>query len=376
MNNNMHRYFQINEEQLKYLIEADIRRIKSWKYYNNFQKFSKKYPDHTYEFNWFNPKETGLNNEILLDECANYIHDKHPLFIYFRNGKSLSENLIPVAVHRYKPFLLDNKIRLKISENSLHKIFSFIKNNYYAIVEYANGRIGYEDALNCFKMQALNEQMLVEMPIFNDYELHLPTSIWIDGKRDLQHGRRIKFKDTESNNSRNWATMSIDKFNPIVKNLHKDTFLKPSDIERIKRFVILNYDILNSLATDKSFNYEKQFLPYIIKLGKGEGYIIPQERFADNTNHTIYISCSVTDDRLWFMTNDNNQNTEHLMIEIGNTEPFEFFDKYTVYVDLNKHRDVVANIFNLGEIIKKIATNYNINVTLTNLNSIIKTYGF
>lgn len=169
----MHRYFKINEEQLKYLIEADIRRIKSWKYYNNFQKFSKKYPDHTYEFNWFNPKETGLNNEILLDECANYIHDKHPLFIYFRNGKSLSENLIPVAVHRYKPFLLDNKIRLKISENSLHKIFSFIKNNYYAIVEYANGRIGYEDALNCFKMQALNEQMLVEMPIFNDYELHL-----------------------------------------------------------------------------------------------------------------------------------------------------------------------------------------------------------
>ena len=169
----MHRYFQINEEQLKYLIETDIRRIKSWKYYNNFQKFSKKYPDHTYEFNWFNPKETGLNNEILLDECANYIHDKHPLFIYFRNGKSLSENLIPVAVHRYKPFLLDNKIRLKISENSLHKIFSFIKNNYYAIVEYANGRIGYEDALNCFKMQALNEQMLVEMPIFNDYEFTL-----------------------------------------------------------------------------------------------------------------------------------------------------------------------------------------------------------
>ena len=149
------------------------------------------------------------------------------------------------------------------------------------------------------------------------------------------------------------TSILLPKFNPIVKNSHKDTFLKPSDIERIKRFVILNYYILTSLATDKSFNYEKQFLPYIIKLGKGEGYIIPQERFADNTNHTIYISCSVTDDRLWFMTNDNNQNTEHLMIEIENTEPFEFFDKYTAYVDLNKHRDVVANIFNMGEIIKK-----------------------
>ena len=138
----------------------------------------------------------------------------------------------------------------------------------------------------------------------------------------------------------------------------------------------MNYGILNSLATDRSFNYEKQFLPYIIKLGKGEGYIIPQERFTDNKNHTIYISCSITDDRLWFMTNDNNKDTEQLMTKLGNTEPFEFFDKYTVYIDLNKHRDVVANIFNLGEIIKKIATDYNINVTLTNLNSIIKTYDF
>ena len=84
-------------------------------------------------------------------------------------------------------------------------------------------------------------------------------------------------------------------------------------------------DILNSLATDKNFNYEEQFLPYTIKLGKGEGYLVPQERFTNKEKHTIYISCSVTDDRLWFMTNDNNQNTEQLMIEIGNTEPFEFF---------------------------------------------------
>ena len=359
----MHRYFKINEEQLKYLIEADIRRIKSWKYYNNFQKFSKKYPDHTYEFNWFNPKETGLNNEILLDECANYIHDKHPLFIYFRNGKSLSENLIPVAVHRYKPFLLDNKIRLKISENSLHKIFSFIKNNYYAIVEYANGRIGYEDALNCFKMQALNEQMLVEMPIFNDYELHLPTSIWIDGKRDLQHGRRIKFKDTESNNSRNWATMSIDKFNPKIFNCSDKTRLSPQDIEKLKDFVRINYETLMMAADGKLQN--KSEIKSRLLYNDDISTIIPQDE------NTINIECSVLKDRIYFIGEDM-KNAKLFIEKITKIMPFHKYSEQTAYIDvLHTNGNGYELAENIKNILYKIAKEMKLKLNLVNTHVLV-----
>lgn len=120
----MGNHYKITEEQLRHLITIDVNKIKSWKYYGNFNGFIEKYPDHTYEFNWFTSEETDLDNEILLDECANYIHDRHPLFMYVRNGEKLSENLIPIAVHRYKPFILDKKNKNKtIGEKTTKGIY-------------------------------------------------------------------------------------------------------------------------------------------------------------------------------------------------------------------------------------------------------------
>lgn len=353
-----------------------LQKEREWKYYNNFATYLTEHQEESGDYLRLQPYEVNTLSRIYIDSCCSFIYNNHPLWMYVECKINEEIDKLPISISKYPQLLINCNINEE-QQRIVDSAKTFIIKNTSVLEMYALENVDITDFFKAIRtQQTLSESLLMEMPKLDDTRTGLNTTIWVDNERPKGHANRIKFQDTRSNNSHDWASMTIDKFNPIVKKIHKDTFLKPSDIERIKRFVILNYDILNSLATDKSFNYEKQFLPYIIKLGKGEGYIIPQERFTDNTNHTIYISCSVTDDRLWFMTNDNNQNTEHLMIEIGNTEPFEFFDKYTVYVDLNKHRDVVANIFNLGEIIKKIATNYNINVTLTNLNSIIKTYGF
>lgn len=366
------KYMEMTKNEYAKLLQKE----REWKYYNNFATYLKEHQEESGDYLRLQPYEVNTLSRIYIDSCCSFIYNNHPLWMYAECEINEEIDKLPIRISKYPQVLINCNINEE-QQRIVDSAKTFIIKNTSVLEMYALENVDIIDFFKAIRtQQTLSENLLMEMPKLDDTRTGLNTTIWVDNERPKGHTNRIKFQDTRSNNSHDWASMTIDKFNPIVKNLHKDTFLKPSDIERIKRFVILNYDILNSLATDKSFNYEKQFLPYIIKLGKGEGYIIPQERFADNTNHTIYISCSVTDDRLWFMTNDNNQNTEHLMIEIGNTEPFEFFDKYTVYVDLNKHRDVVANIFNLGEIIKKIATNYNINVTLTNLNSIIKTYGF
>lgn len=217
------------------------------------------------------------------------------------------------------------------------------------------------------------------------YEVNTLSRIYIDSCCSFIYNNHPlwMYVECQINEEIDKLPISISKYPQLLINCNINEE-QQRIVDSAKTFIIKNTSVLEMYALENmdiidffkairtKQTLSESLLIEMPKLGKGEGYIIPQERFADNTNHTIYISCSVTDDRLWFMTNDNNQNTKQLMIEIGNTEPFEFFDKYTVYVDLNKHIDVVANIFNLGEIIKKFAKKYNLDVALTNINSIIK----
>ena len=244
----------ITEKQLQYLINKDIQSIiEGWKYYNNFEAYLKEHSEDTCQFCNFSPSKTGLSVDILLDDCENFFHDKHPLWVYFRNESTGGcFDLLPVLVHRFKPCLLVKKPYVSISNKELNEVFDFIKRNYYLIVEFANGRIEYDDVVDCLTDRVLlKEGLMLEMPTFKTYETNLPTDIWIDSERPKNHWHRIKFKDRNSNNTNNWASMTIDKFNPQIFNLDKKTILSNREIEDIKDFVKTNFETLLLAAQGK-----------------------------------------------------------------------------------------------------------------------------
>lgn len=135
------------------LIESSICQIKSWEIIYGYTKFCKEFPDHTFTFYRYGPKETGLDVDILLDEGYNYDGDFHPMWLYFDNNlpRVRYDDLIPVAIHRFKPFILSRENKVKIPKESVEKIFDFIKVNYYDLVEYANGNIDYDEMLESMK---------------------------------------------------------------------------------------------------------------------------------------------------------------------------------------------------------------------------------
>lgn len=319
----------INKDQLELLINESINRIKLWKNDNGYKKFCKKYPDHTFLYCRYLPEETGLDVDILLNEGNNYCEGDQPLWLYFDNNLPRKEHydLIPVAIHRFRPFILDGSDRVKIPNKSLDKIYKFIRENYYAIVNYSNRNINYDLMSELIKPNVLKESLLVEMPTFKADELKLPTDIWIDGgDRKLQHGYRIKFRDRQEEKDTNkWATMTIDKFDPETIHLNKNTNLSNRDIEELKDFVKTNYDNLILIAQGKISNRKdiKDLLLYRTDI----------KTLLPNNNNTIPIDFMRFKNELTIVGN-NDEKTKALINALSKKKPFEKYNDVSLRINV------------------------------------------
>lgn len=349
---------KITESQFKELIDNSVKQLCKWKYYNNFRKYKEEYPDDTFEFCRFPKYITGLPVEILLDDNANYVHCNHPLWVYMSNGMNgKTERLIPISVHRFKPCVLDGDAKISISNNDLHEVFDFIKKNYYTIVEYANARITYDEVEDVFLSKSvIAEAMLNEMPTFDKTEVNLPTDIWIDGERNLQHNKRIKFRDRPDTRTKTWATMTIDKFNPEIRNLYKKTFLSPKDISLIKDFVKVNYETL-MLAANGQLPSKSDILANL----NIDTDIMSLLKFNEKVN----IEISGIKNRLYFLTNGDDDKSLEFISRLSKIKPFKSNDEYSVYLNLydidgnpqKKKQIILSTLKNLA---KKIHTKLNI----------------
>ena len=161
--------FIISEEQLNYLIDRNISSVKEWCYYNNFAGFEEEYPDHSFGFGWLSKEITGLPVHIILDESGDYVHSKHPMFLYAVVENNGNDVYVPILVHKFKPILLDEKYSRIIGEKTLDKVQRFIKVHYHIISEYANGRVEYRQLKASAMRKAINEGLLTEMPKFMTY---------------------------------------------------------------------------------------------------------------------------------------------------------------------------------------------------------------
>lgn len=113
------------------------------------------------------------------------------MFLYAVVENNGNDVYVPILVHKFRPILLYDKYSRIIGEQTLEK-----------------------------------------------GEVDLPTDIWDDGDRDLTHAKRIKFNDNNDKDSNTWATMTIDKFNPKVFNLSKNTKLSQNSCKEATKSLV------------------------------------------------------------------------------------------------------------------------------------------
>jgi len=96
-----------------------------------------------------------------------------------------------------------------------------------------------------------------EMANFRGSKFNLPVNIWIDGPREMKHGKRIKIQNNYSTNfmTGDLITLTIED-NPKVGKTFNKIKIKAVDIDLVKKWIILNKTTLEKyangeLATDE-----------------------------------------------------------------------------------------------------------------------------
>ena len=323
--------------QLEY--ENIIQQQKEWKYYYNFAEYLKEHTEESGDYLPLQNYEVNTIGKIYVDSCKSFLFNNHPMWMYAECKISKDIDVIPISISRSPQVLCSVQLD-KSQKETIESAKRFIINHTPLLTEYARGNIGIIDfykVLNS-KSQILSEGILLEMPVLQSNVTGLPTDIWVDNDRNKQHTNRIKFNDKGNGYTREWASMTIDSTNPIVKNLSNKTNLSSSDIEKIRNFVRYNYDILNRLATDPTMNYENEFIPYIFKMKGEKGYDIPQKRIEQVTENIVDVECFIRASRLYFLTGNERFNTSEFVNLILQDEIFKKQDNYTVYIELSNDR--------------------------------------
>lgn len=331
----------MTEKEYQFLLSKQ----KDWKYYNNFTEYLLEHTEESGDYLPLQPCESNTIGKLYLDSCRSFVFNNHPMWLYVECKISKDIDVIPISISFYPQVLCNIKLNEK-QNKVVESAKKFIINYTPLLTEYARENI---DIINFFnvlknKRQILSEDLLIEMPVLQSDITGLPTDIWVDNNRNKQHANRIKFNDKGSKHTREWASMTIDSNNPIVMNLSKNTKLSSSDIDKIKQFVVYNYDILNRLSTDPLMNYEKEFIPYMFKMKGDKGYSIPIKRAEQAQEDMTHIECFIRSNRLYFLTGNERFVSSNFINYILQDNLFKKQDDYTAYVELSDNKSEAYNI--------------------------------
>lgn len=259
--------FYLTEEQIKYIEE----KISSWRGYDNFVDYQKEDDMEMMEYLKIWPEDSGIPIELWVDDGGSYIRHNHPLWLYFRNGKTMKDDFIPISIND-NPQIMINKPKLKIDNVTLIKIKTFIRRNKVNIIKLAKGKILNTDFLDNIKpvKQFFNESLINEMATMQPKLTGLKVPIWVDEGTKPQHTLRIKFQASkEQRTTRDFSSMTVED-KPRIFNFPKKSELDSKDIEAIRNFVIYNKDLLIALSAG-IIRYNNEFLKYMTKIGKNGG---------------------------------------------------------------------------------------------------------
>lgn len=257
----------LTEEQIKYIEE----KISSWRGYDNFVDYQKEDDMEMMEYLKIWPEDSGIPIELWVDDGGSYIRHNHPLWLYFRNGKTMKDDFIPISIND-NPQIMINNPKLNIDNVTLIKIKTFIRRNKVNIIKLAKGKILNTDFLDNIKpvKQFFNESLINEMATMQPKLTGLKVPIWVDEGTKPQHTLRIKFQASkEQRTTRDFSSMTVED-KPRIFNFPKKSELDSKDIEAIRNFVIYNKDLLIALSAG-IIRYNNEFLKYMTKIGKNGG---------------------------------------------------------------------------------------------------------
>jgi len=270
-----------------------------WEFQDNFDRYRKRNKEDIWEFHGLKKRRTGLPVNIFVDDGGSYKMRNHPLWVYFQNDYDDSwanKEFLPISVSN-NPELLTSK-RVKISSSDLQKVFNFIRINRTILKKLADDKMNQEDFwkemdVNRIKLDESfdNSNLLLnEMATIKPNISGLPVTIWVDEGTSPQHGPRIKFQSVKNTNSRNFSSITIGD-NPVTKNLpknfsqRKDTTIDNDILKLLIAFVQHNKNILLKLAKDDNFEFERDFIPNMVKVDKnGNPINTPQQKQPQQSN--------------------------------------------------------------------------------------------
>lgn len=224
--------------------------------------------DELMEYARLRPNKTGLGMDIFVDDGHTYERWNHPLWLYVRNGYHNENEFFPVNITNNSKL---PDIDYHLTNEDLNGLIRFISINMSMLVGLANEEIDHEDFYQNVKpISVINKpnqmkESLNEMSKLRTEKSGLPTELWVDEGSSPQHGPRVKFKaSNEQRNTNEYSSMSISD-EPEVFYFPKRSFLTSKDIDKIKRFVILNKELLLSLCEENGITFE-QFLKLMRKV--------------------------------------------------------------------------------------------------------------
>ena len=109
-----------------------------------------------------------------------------------------------------------------------------------------------EEEIEIYENEVLlkeDKDILFEMTNLRKKYTGLPANIWIDDMADARNTKhnvpRIKFQNNTSDKvTDDLIPLSIDKENPQILTKHLSVKLSKEELNLIKKFVIINYDLL------------------------------------------------------------------------------------------------------------------------------------
>ena len=226
--------------------------------------------DELYGYMWLKPNVTDINADIYVDDGEAYIRDNHIPLLFVRNGhgREITE-FIPISISE-TPTILDNSININIDTITIKLIFEFIKVNKDILISMADGKVGADEFVQALKTPAYavteEKHMINEMATLRMIDSNLPMDIWLDEGATYQgHAPRIKFRASkEQRNTREFSSMLLTN-PPKIENFPRNPDIKAKDLMLLRKFVILNLDLLLQLANNE-IDYRTQFLPNMIKV--------------------------------------------------------------------------------------------------------------
>ena len=194
------------------------------------------------------PVRTGLNFDIFIDDGGTYILNKHPIYVYYKDGDDYKTIILPLNNQNI------NYSNLYITDEEFQSLIHFLRINEDLLIKFANEEITHQELavllkpiINNKKIKKHNNMALNEMSKLHPRNSGLSTMLWLDEGNDIQHAPRIKFKASQNQiNSNEYSSMTISD-NPQIFNLPKDCNLKKRELEEIMKFVVYHKDLLLQL---------------------------------------------------------------------------------------------------------------------------------